>query len=261
MTNAATAGAQPTYVHLTRQGAVLAALAGTLTVNVLANTLPINGQTTGEISDKFPILITPPGYVFGIWGVIYTGLLSYAVYQALPSNRDKERLKRIAWPFILSCAANASWIVLWHYNQLGISLGVIIGLLLALITIDRRLGKATEMPLADRLLVRLPFSIYLGWASVATIVNAAVVLYDAEWNGMGLSPEVWTAGTLGVGAGLGAAMGVREQDVAFPLVLAWAFSGIARKQAETPLVGPAAWVATAVALLSAGAALWLRRRR
>ncbi len=241
-----------------RQGAVIAALGGTLATNALANLLPINGQTTGAVSAKFPLLITPPGYVFGIWGVIYTGLTAYAVYQALPSRRDNARLRRIAWPFVLSCAANATWILLWHHNRFGLTMGAMLGLLFALITINRRLGRAEGLSLDERLLARLPFSIYLGWISVATIVNATVVLYDAGWDGFGVAPELWTTALLGAGAGLAATMGLKEGDVAFPLVVAWAFAGVARKNAEHPPVGPAAWVATAVALLSAGAAL-LRR--
>jgi benzodiazapine receptor len=255
MTNAA-AGAQPaTAADVARQGAVIAALVATLAVNTAANLIPLNGQTTGEISDRFPVLITPPGYVFGIWGLIYTGLLAYGVYQALPARRDRERLRRIAWPFVLSCAANAAWIILWHYGQYRLTLGAMVGLLLALITIDRRLGPAGELPADDLVFARLPFSVYLGWISVATIVNATVVLYDAGWDGAPLSPEAWTAALLGVGAGLGAAVGVGRGDAAYPLVLAWAFAGVAQKNAGVPLVGPMAWAATAVAILAALAGL------
>ncbi len=259
MTNAA-AGTQPASADLARQGAVIAALAATIAVNAAANLLPLNGQATGEVSARFPVLITPPGYVFGIWGLIYSGLIAYAVYQALPSRRDSARLRRIAWPFVLSCAANIAWLLLWHYNKFGLTLGAMVGLLLALITVDRRLGRFGGQPAADLLFARLPFSVYLGWISVATIVNATVVLYDAGWDGAGLSPELWTTALLGVGAGLGATMGLREGDPAYPLVLAWAFAGVAGKNAATPLVGPAAWAATAVALLAAGVAL-LRLRR
>lgn len=260
MTNAA-AGARPATADIARQGAVIAALAATLAVNAAANLLPLNGQTTGEVSGRFPLLITPPGYVFGIWGLIYTGLIAYAAYQALPAQRESPRLRRIAWPFVLSCAANAAWLLLWHYNRFGLTLGAMLGLLLALVTVDRRLGAFGAQPAGELIFARLPFSVYLGWISVATIVNASVVLYDAGWDGAGLSPELWTAGLLGVGAGLGAAMGLRRGDPAYPLVLAWAFAGVAGKNAATPLVGPAAWVATAVALLSACAGLLRWRRR
>lgn len=257
----ATAGATPATPDLARQGSVIAALAATLAVNTAANLLPLNGQTTGEISDRFPVLITPPGYVFSIWGLIYTGLIAYAIYQALPSRRDDPRLRRVAWPFVLSCAANVAWLLLWHYNQFGLTLGAMLGLLFALIVVDRRLGTFPEHAGADLIFARLPFSVYLGWISVATIVNATVVLYDVGWDGLGLSPELWTTGLIGAGAGLAAAMGLRQRDPAYPLVIAWALAGVAGKNAGTPLVGPAAWAGAAVALLAAGAALLRLRRR
>jgi tryptophan-rich sensory protein len=259
MTDRAAALRGPSAADAARQGAVVAALAATIAVNALANTLPLNGQTTGEISNRFPLLITPPGYVFGIWGVIYTGLIGYAIYQALPSQRENERLRRIAWPFVASCAANIVWLLLWHYNQYGLTLGAMIGVLLALITVDLRLGRVRGGPLGERLLVRLPFSVYLGWISVATIVNATVALYNAGWqDGAPLSPEAWTAGLIAVGAGLGLAQGSRG-DAAYPLVLAWAFSGVAVKNAGVPLVSWAAWAATGLSLIASGLA-WVRGR-
>jgi hypothetical protein len=110
--------------------------------------------------------------------------------------------------------------------------------------------------MAERLLARLPFSIYLGWISVATLVNATVALYDAGWDGMGVGEDVWTAALLGTGATLGVGMGALRGDVAFPLVLVWAFRGIAEKQADSAVIAPAAQAATAVAALSAAIGLW-----
>lgn len=260
MTNREAALSGPQSADLARQGAVLAALAATIGVNALANILPLNGQTTGEISGRFPLLITPPGYVFGIWGVIYTGLIGYAIYQALPARRDDETLRRIAWPFVLSCAANIAWLLLWHYNQYGLTLGAMVGLLLALITVDLRLGRVRGGAVAEQLLVRLPFSVYLGWISVATIVNATVALTAAGWDGGPISPEAWTAGLIGVGAGLGLAQGAGRGQVGYPLVLAWAFSGVAAKNAGVPLVSWAAWAAAGLSLVSAAIAAVRGRR-
>ncbi|NTV64255.1 MAG: tryptophan-rich sensory protein [Oscillochloris sp.] len=242
-----------------RQAAVIAALAATLTVNTLANTLPINGQTTADVSARFPLKITPPGYVFGIWGLIYSGVLGYAIYQALPAQRANPRLRRIGWLFIVSCAANIAWILLWHYNRPRQTLGAMFGILLALIAITTRLGKPLQGPLAERLLVRLPFSIYLGWISVATLVNVTVALSDLGWDGLGIAPDLWTVGLLGTGTALGAGIGALRGDPAFPLVLVWAFSGIAGKQADSPLVANAAWLATAASVLSALVGFWRGR--
>jgi tryptophan-rich sensory protein len=241
---------------IARQAAVVAALAATLAVNALAQALPLNGQTTGAISDRFPVKITPPGYVFSIWGVIYTGMLGYTIYQALPAQRENPRLRRIGWLFVLSCAANILWLLLWHYNKPRLTVGAMFGVLLSLIAINFRLGKPLQGPLGERLLARLPFSVYLGWISVATLVNVTVGLYDAGWDGLGIDPEVWTAALIGTGTALGLGMSAVRGDATFPLVLAWAFSGIANKQVGTPIVEPAAQAATAVAGLSAALGLW-----
>ena len=95
---------------------VLAVLA-TLVVNGLANALPLNGQNTGAISDRFHVYFVPAGYVFAIWGIIYLGLIGFAIYQVLPAQRENPRLRRSGYSFALSCAANIIWLFLWHYNQ------------------------------------------------------------------------------------------------------------------------------------------------
>jgi len=242
-----------------RQAAVLAALAATLTVNTLANSLPLNGQTTGQISGRFPLKITPPGYVFSIWGVIYTGMLGYAIYQALPAQRDNPRLRRVGWLFVLSCVANVGWILLWHYNRPRLALGAIVGILLALVAINTRLGKPLQGPIGERLLARLPFSVYLGWISVATLVNITVLLYDVGWDGATGDQQVWTSAMLALATAMGAGMAIGRGDATFPLVLVWAFSGIARKQAASELVAPVAQAATAVSAISAAVGLWRGR--
>jgi len=157
---------------------------------------------------------------------------------------------------VLSCAANVAWIFLWHYNRPRLSLGAMFGLLLALITINTRLGRALEGPLGEKLLAKLPFSVYLGWISVATLVNITVLLYDVGWDGFAINEDVWTAALLSIGAGAGAGMGALRGDVAFPLVLVWAFRGIAEKQADNAIIAPTAKAATAAAALSAAAGVW-----
>jgi len=253
MTNAMPAAGSNAWrgADMARQAAVVAALAGTIAVNGLANALPLNGRTTGEISDQFPLKITPPGFIFAIWGLIYGGLIGYAIYQALPAQRDNPRLRRIAWPFVLSCAANVAWLFLWHYGQYRLTLGAMIGLLFSLIVVNLRLGRGEPAPLAEKLLARLPFSIYLGWTSVATIINVGVVLYDAGWDGGPLSDAQWTALLAGAGAALAATMGVGRREVGYPLVIAWAFMGVGLKQAAEPLIAATSWGAAAVGLLAA----------
>ena len=234
----------------TRQILNLIALLGTVIVNGLANALPFNGITTGEISDSFPVLFTPAGYVFSIWGVIYLLLFGFAVYQALPSQRDNPRLERIGYWFVLSSLFNAVWIFLWHYGYFLLTLLVMLGLLVSLIVIYQRLQIARiKVGFPQNLFINLPFSVYLGWISVATVANFSVTLYDLGWNGFGIAPQVWTVIVLSVAAGIGAAMILLRRDIAFAIVLIWAFAGITVKQIDTPIVAAASSIAALFILI------------
>lgn len=227
------------------------AVIATIGVNWLANALPLNGQQTGEISDRFQVFFVPAGYVFAIWGVIYLGLIAFAVYQALPAQRDNPRLARIGWLFALSCLANIGWLFLWHYNQFVLTVGAMLALLGLLIAIYTRLdiGRAS-VSTGERWAVHVPFSIYLGWVSVATIANITSTLDYLRWNGWGIGDAVWAVIMLGVATVLTFLVYRTRHDVAFALVIVWAFVGIAVKQAATPLVANSALLlAGAVALL------------
>lgn len=241
-----------------RQLLVIVATVATIVMNGLATALPINGQTTGEISDRFEVFFVPAGYVFSIWGLIYAGLIAYTVFQALPAQRENPRLRSIGYLYVASGVANSIWIVLWHYEYFVLTLVMMGALLLSLIGIYLKLresGTTAVFPLssAEKWLVHIPFSIYLGWVSVATIANVTTALDSLNWTGGPLSPEVWTVIMLLIGVVLGGLMAFRQRDVAYGLVLVWAFVGIAVKQSDTAVVSSAAWVAAVavVALLVA----------
>ena len=175
-----------------RQIAVIVTVLGTLVVNGLANALPLNGLNTGQISDRFDVYFVPAGYVFSIWGLIYLGLIAFAVYQALPSQRENPRLRAVGWWVALSGLANSTWIFLWHYEQFPLTLIAMLVLLASLIVIYLRLGIGrTRVSQAETWLARVPFSIYLGWITVATVANITSLLDYLNWNGFGLAAEVW----------------------------------------------------------------------
>lgn len=244
-----------------RQSVNLLAVIATIAINGLANALPLNGQTTGEISDRFQVYFVPAGYVFSIWGVIYVSLVAFAVYQALPGQRDNPRLHRIGYLFALSCLANIAWLFLWHYEIFPLTLVAMVALLLLLIVIYLRLdiGRA-RVPTAERWLVHVPFSIYLGWITVATIANVTSLLDYLNWNGWGISPEAWTVIMLVAAVGIASAVSLTRGDVAYMLVIVWAFAGIAVKHAGTPVVAPAAWVTTVLVALMLVVGLLFRKR-
>jgi translocator protein len=223
----------------------LAALAVTLTLNTLANTLPLGGRTTGEISDSFPVLFVPAGYVFSIWGLIYLGLIGFAVFQALPRQQANPAVRATDYWFAFTCLANALWIVFWHYGYYTLTLVVMLSLLVGLIVIYRRLAALRPVDTATRWLVHAPFSLYLGWISVATIANASTVLVNWGWDGRPLDPVTWTVILIATAAGLSVLMSRLHRDTVYAGVIAWALVGILVKQAAiAPIV-----TACALALL------------
>jgi hypothetical protein len=242
-----------------RQWANVLAVIATIIINGLANALPLNNQTTGEISDRFQVFFVPAGYVFSIWGLIYLGLLAFAIYQGLPAQRENPRLRRVGYLFVLSCAANIIWLFLWHYNFFLLTLFAMLALLVLLILIYERLGNGQlRVPAAEFWAVQVPFSIYLGWVTVATIANVTDVLYDLGWNGFGIDPQIWAVIMLVVALVVGALMAWRRGDAAYLLVLVWAFAGIGVKQSAAPLVAYSAYAAAVLALVEVGVALWRR---
>lgn len=252
--------------RVVRQVFNIVAVLAVISFNGLANSLPLNGQTTGQVANQFDIYFMPAGYAFSIWGLIYLGLVAFAVYQVRPSQRDNPRLRRIDILFWLSSLANITWLVCWHYELFAYSVLAMLTLLLSLIAIYQTLeiGR-TRVALAEKWLVHVPFSIYLAWVSVATIANIAVLLEYLGWNGGGLSPVLWTVILLVVALAIGAAVSLPRSDAAYLLVLAWAFTAIAVMQNETPVVMITAIVTAIIAFILAllvlitGRRAWLLR--
>jgi hypothetical protein len=235
-----------------RQYVNLLAAIATIVFNVLANALPLNGKYTGEISDGFDVYFVPAGYVFSIWGVIYLTWIAFAVYQLLPAQRTNPRLQRVGYLFTFSCLANMAWLYLWHYEQFALTVVVMLALLLLLIAIYLRLGIGrVRVTRAERWCVHVPFSIYLGWITVATIANITAVLAWLEWSGWGIGPAAWTLIMLAAAVCISSAASLTRGDSAFSLVLVWALAGIAVKHAGVPTVSLGAWVATALVALMA----------
>ena len=230
-----------------RQVAVIASTLITITVNGLANGLPLNGLNTGEISDRFQVYFVPAGYVFSIWGLIYLGLLAFTVYQALPAQRNNARLVKIGWAVVAANLANASWIFFWHYLLFPLSLLAMVTLLAALLFIYTRLeiGKSTATTL-ESWLVRVPFSIYLGWITVATIANTTDVLDYIKWGQFGFNDETWMVIILVVVTVIAWAMSLTRKDVAYLAVILWALAGIGVNFPASGVVTVSIWVSFAL---------------
>ncbi|NOK63266.1 MAG: tryptophan-rich sensory protein [Chloroflexi bacterium AL-W] len=234
-----------------RQILNIIALVLVIAVNALANMLPLNGVTTGELSDRYPILTVPAGYAFSIWSLIYTSLIGFVIYQALPAQRDNPRIRSADPFFLLSCVANIGWMFTWHYQILWLNILMMVGILINLIFILLRLGMGSiAVSRAEYWLVRFPFSVYTGWITVATIVNMTVILYAANWGGWGVPAAVWAALLLVIGAAIGLFVGFRLNAPAYTLVVVWAYIAIAVEHADVTLVASMAGAMAAVVALT-----------
>jgi len=204
----------------------------TVVVNgVAGSTTLLNGMTSADVSDMYPTLVTPAGFTFAIWGIIYTFLLLFVVYQALPKNRDKPFLSKIGLFFGLSSVCNVCWLLLWHYDLITYSLVLMFALLASLILVYRRLdiGRAT-VSLKEMVFVHLPFSVYLGWISIATIANVSVALTAVGWDRWGIEAATWAVTIICVALLLSFAMLATRKDIMFCFVVVWALTGILVQQ-------------------------------
>jgi hypothetical protein len=243
-----------------RQFAVVLSVLLTLVVNTLANALPLNGLNTGEISDRFRVYFVPAGYVFAIWGLIYVGLMAYAVYQALPAQRENPRLRAIGWWVVLGGLANSAWIFLWHYEQFPLTIIAMLVLLATLIITYLRLGTGrTPASRGETWAVRVPMSIYLGWITVATVANVTELLDYLKWDRFGIAPETWMLIILAAVLVIAVLMNITRRDVAYALVVLWALAGIGIKQAAVAVVATPTWIVFGLELVTLIVALLLRR--
>ena len=242
---------------------------GTVTVNGLANALPLNNKTTGELSDQYPNLFVPAGLTFSIWGVIYVLLAIFIIYQLVYAFSKTERhspfIERIGILFFVSSIANLGWIFAWHHERVLLSLLLMLILLASLIGIYLRLGIGrSEASRAEKYLVHLPFSIYLGWITIATIANVTALLVSVGWNRFGLSQQFWTVLVIIVGIALAFIALFHRKDIFYVLVVDWALLGILLKRLAADAVPIRSIVIVTVvgmSLLTVGMIYQLIRRK
>jgi hypothetical protein len=235
----------------------------TVLVNGLAgSTTILGGKNTAQISDAYPTLITPAGYVFSIWGVIYVLLGVFVVFQALPSEKGKDYQKRIGWLFVLSSLLNIAWLFLWQFEHLSLSVVLMFLLLASLIAIYLRLGIGkSAVSLREKLAVQTPFSVYLGWITIASIANVAVTLVSVNWDGFGISQETWTILIIAVALLIALLVVATRRDVAYGLVIIWALVGIALNQSGNQNIAMIAEISAGIVAVALAASILLRRLR
>ena len=241
---------------------------GTVIVNGLSNALPINGKTAGELSDQYPNLFVPAGLTFSIWGVIYILLAIFVVYGLIIATRkDTQKssfIENIGVLFFISCLANMGWIFSWHYEIVPLSLVVMLILLATLITMYLRLriGKSDSSK-TEKYLVHLPFSVYLGWITIATIANVTALLVYANWNTFGLGEPFWTIAVIIVGIGITLSVLFTRKDIFYCLVVDWALLGILLKRLadSTPVQSVIVITIVGLVLITVGVIIRLIRKK
>lgn len=194
-------------------------------VNALANILPINNLTTGEVSDSFPNLFAPTGLTFSIWGVIYLLLGIYSVYQLVSKKINLKLSNQVNILFIISSFVNSAWIFAWHYKIIWLTVLLMLVILGSLIKIADMLNKE-KLNFGEKLLYKIPFGVYFGWITVATIANITGFLVSIGWNGFSLPDVTWMILILFVGLGIATWRMHKDSNLAYGLVPVWAYFGI-----------------------------------
>ncbi|MFN2221967.1 MAG: TspO/MBR family protein [Candidatus Promineifilaceae bacterium] len=246
------------------QGLVIVGVVLTLLVNYLATAGLLNGVTPPEISDALLTKFTPANYAFAIWGIIYTFVIGFAIYQALPAQRENPKLAGVRELFIASCALNILWTFTWHYEFYSLSLVFMVGILLTMIGIYARAGIGRpSTSWGERLWVHLPFSLYLAWIAVATIANAASLLVYYDWSAFGINDSLWSAIMILIAALIGSAVLWKRANIAYAAVYVWAVIAITVRYAnDTPInVAANAGIAIVVAAAILGWYRFIKARR
>lgn len=201
--------------------------------NALANILPFNNVTTGELSDSYPNIFVPAGFTFAIWGLIYLLLGIFAVFQLIDSlnNKNHDLIGEIGIWFIVSSIANSAWILAWHFKHIYISMFLMLVILISLIVIYLKLDIGIrKMPMREKLIYYIPFSIYLGWITVATIANVTALLVHINWSGWGLSDQLWTIIMVVIAILITLFFTYKKNDIYHSIVVDWALFGILMKR-------------------------------
>ncbi len=208
-----------------RYFALIATLA-VIAVNAAANIVPINGVNTGEVSARYPTGFTPAGWVFAIWSLIYLGLMAFAVFAArVPAGRAG-RVRGIEPAYLVSCLANATWIFMWHHGRILESLLLMLVLLGSLLMVYLRLRVAPASSMSERICVDMPFSLYFGWITTATLANLAAWFFELGVYPFAVPMDDWAILTVVTATAIYTAVGVRTRDAIYTSVFAWASLGI-----------------------------------
>lgn len=216
------------------------ALIAVIYVNYLANALPINGKTTGELSNQYANLFVPAGLTFAIWGLIYLLLIIFIMIQFVPAYSSSATT---GYWFLLTCVFNMSWIVAWHYEKITLSILIMLGLLVSLVVINQQLATEKQQ------LLKLIFGVYLGWILIATVANTTAGLVSVQWGRFGFTEVTWTITLIIIGIVIAAFSMIRLENPYLVISVAWAFLGIViKRSSDQPSIVLTAKIAMALVI-------------
>lgn len=236
-------------------------LAVVIALNGLAATGAMSGDSIGVIANRYRSLFLPADYVFGIWSVIYLGLIATAIYQALPTAAGDRAVQRLGIWWAITGALNVAWISLFSFGLFAMALLVMVIFLVTLIAIGQRVRQGTTPSLAERAFLIWPQDLYLAWISVALIANSFQFAHVVGFTGFGVAESTWATAMMLIATLLGVGMAWRRGNWLFPLVVAWAVYGIGSRYSEFPAIAtPVQWLVPA-GLVAGLVATWLGRSR
>lgn len=213
------------------------------------------GLTPAEFANAGASTVRAASYAFAIWGLIYAGLLIYAVYQLIPGWADDNVLRRFGWPSALSMLAIGAWLVAagadWRWMTVALIALAALALIIPLVSPPQAMRRR------DAMLIVTPLALLAGWLTIATALNAVTVLTSEGFVREDLAPW-WAIGVLAGSAAVAVFVLLRSDALAYPLPLIWGL--IAVFVAERDHRPEAAWFAAACALLLAALLLWRASR-
>ncbi|MEN3035486.1 MAG: hypothetical protein ABC537_04195 [Candidatus Methanosuratincola sp.] len=240
----------------------LVGFALTVSVNALASAYALNGRTTAQVSDLYPTVVTPAGITFSIWGVIYLMLGVFAIAPFFMRKTSLDFVGKIGPLFALGCVFNIAWLLLWHYDYIAHSVFAMLALFLTLMAIYFVVGIGRlQLPFRERLVFQVPFSLYLGWITVAFVVNIAAALVYLGWDRLGLSEIQWGVVAVGLTTAIALVSVFSKRDVVYLLVILWALLGISIKPGVMPEISNATLIGGVVLVAALASALMYSRTR
>ncbi len=207
----------------------------TIIFNFMAQAMPLNRKSTGELSDQYPNLFTPADVTFSIWGIIYLSLLAFIVWQLWPIRNTQRAVQRntaidaLGWNFVWLCVINMGWLFCWHYELVSASVGVMLIMLGLLIRMNQLVFRGLPHTEDNRNFLQIPFGLYLGWISVATVANITVWLVSRQWDGFGIAEKIWTEILMVIATLLAVLAVYAWRNIPYAVAVIWALLGIALK--------------------------------